>query len=56
MGKKRVSEDSAESNPAAKKEKFLEFNGTVFKGMLKDPTTAMKGKFRNQKEGFMSAM
>uniref|UniRef100_A0A673CAG6 URB1 ribosome biogenesis homolog n=1 Tax=Sphaeramia orbicularis TaxID=375764 RepID=A0A673CAG6_9TELE len=43
MGKKRVSEDSAESNLPVKKEKYPEFNGTVFKGLLKDPTTAMKG-------------
>ncbi|XP_042342998.1 nucleolar pre-ribosomal-associated protein 1 [Plectropomus leopardus] len=42
MGKKRHSEDSAESNTPAKKQ-VPEFNGTVFKAMLKDPTTAMKG-------------
>ncbi|GAA6232726.1 nucleolar pre-ribosomal-associated protein 1 [Lates japonicus] len=43
MGKKRRSEDSDESNTPAKKEKVPEFNGTVFKAMLKEPTTAMKG-------------
>ncbi|XP_047450940.1 nucleolar pre-ribosomal-associated protein 1 isoform X2 [Mugil cephalus] len=43
MGKKRSSEDSAESDTPAKKEKVPEFNGTVFKAMLKEPTTAMKG-------------
>uniref|UniRef100_A0A3B4ZKD7 URB1 ribosome biogenesis homolog n=1 Tax=Stegastes partitus TaxID=144197 RepID=A0A3B4ZKD7_9TELE len=43
MGKKRRSEDSAESNTPAKKEKAPEFNGTLFKAMLKDPTTAKKG-------------
>uniref|UniRef100_A0A8C2ZS25 URB1 ribosome biogenesis homolog n=1 Tax=Cyclopterus lumpus TaxID=8103 RepID=A0A8C2ZS25_CYCLU len=42
MGKKRRSEDSAESNTPLKKE-VPEFNGTVFKAMLKEPTTAMKG-------------
>ncbi|XP_068441753.1 nucleolar pre-ribosomal-associated protein 1 isoform X2 [Clinocottus analis] len=42
MGKKRQSEDSAESNTPAKRE-VPEFNGTVFKAMLKEPTTAMKG-------------
>uniref|UniRef100_A0A7N6A9G1 URB1 ribosome biogenesis homolog n=1 Tax=Anabas testudineus TaxID=64144 RepID=A0A7N6A9G1_ANATE len=41
MGKKRRSEDSAESSAAVKK--VPEFNGTVFKAMLKEPTTAMKG-------------
>lgn len=43
MGKKRRSEDSAESSAAVKK--VPEFNGTVFKAMLKEPTTAMKGEF-----------
>ncbi|XP_044210403.1 nucleolar pre-ribosomal-associated protein 1 isoform X1 [Thunnus albacares] len=43
MAKKRRSEDSAESNTPVKKEKASEFNGTVFKAMLKEPTTAMKG-------------
>ncbi|TDH14693.1 hypothetical protein EPR50_G00022920 [Perca flavescens] len=42
MGKKRHSEDSAESNTPVKKE-VPEFNGTAFKAMLKEPTTAMKG-------------
>lgn len=44
MGKKRSSEDSAESNTPEKTEKVPEFNGTVFKAMLKEPTTAMKGE------------
>uniref|UniRef100_A0A671V9A0 URB1 ribosome biogenesis homolog n=1 Tax=Sparus aurata TaxID=8175 RepID=A0A671V9A0_SPAAU len=43
MGKKRPSEDSPESNTPVKKEKVPEFNGTVFKAMLKEPRTAMKG-------------
>uniref|UniRef100_A0A3B4UFA2 URB1 ribosome biogenesis homolog n=1 Tax=Seriola dumerili TaxID=41447 RepID=A0A3B4UFA2_SERDU len=43
MGKKRRGEDSAESDTPAKKEKVAEFNGTVFKAMLKEPTTAIKG-------------
>lgn len=43
MDKKRRSEDSAESNTPAKKMKAPEFNGTAFKAMLKDPSTAMKG-------------
>ncbi|XP_069563498.1 nucleolar pre-ribosomal-associated protein 1 [Brachyistius frenatus] len=43
MGKKRPNEDSVESNTSVKKEKVPEFNGTVFKSMLKDPTTARKG-------------
>ncbi|XP_065816652.1 nucleolar pre-ribosomal-associated protein 1 isoform X2 [Labrus bergylta] len=43
MGKKRSSEDSAESETPLKKEKVPEFNGTAFKTMLKEPTTAMKG-------------
>ncbi|KAM9358652.1 nucleolar pre-ribosomal-associated protein 1 [Symphorus nematophorus] len=43
MSKKRPSEDSAESNTPLKKEKVPEFNGTAFKTMLKDPSTAMKG-------------
>ncbi|XP_029027923.2 nucleolar pre-ribosomal-associated protein 1 [Betta splendens] len=41
MSKKRRSEDSAESNIPEKK--GTEFNGTVFKAMLKEPTMAMKG-------------
>ncbi|XP_028321135.1 nucleolar pre-ribosomal-associated protein 1 [Gouania willdenowi] len=43
MSKKRRSEVSLDSKTPAKKEKAPEFNGTVFKSMLKDPTTAMKG-------------
>ncbi|XP_041662144.1 nucleolar pre-ribosomal-associated protein 1 [Cheilinus undulatus] len=43
MDRKRRSEDSAESETPKKKEKVPEFNGTVFKAMLKEPTTAMKG-------------
>ncbi|XP_061575705.1 nucleolar pre-ribosomal-associated protein 1 [Cololabis saira] len=43
MGKKRPGEISAESDVPVKKEKPAEFNGTVFKTMLKSPTTAMKG-------------
>ncbi|KAM8769351.1 nucleolar pre-ribosomal-associated protein 1 isoform 2-T2 [Acanthopagrus schlegelii] len=43
MGKKRLSEDSPESNTPVKKEKVPEFNGTEFKAMLKEPRTAMKG-------------
>ncbi|XP_030601182.1 nucleolar pre-ribosomal-associated protein 1 [Archocentrus centrarchus] len=43
MGKKRRSDVSAESDTPRKKETVPEFNGTVFKAMLKDPTTAMKG-------------
>jgi len=43
MGQKRKSEDSMKSDTPAKKE-VPEFNGTVFKAMLKQPTTAMKGK------------
>lgn len=44
MGKKRRSEDSADHNAPLKKATFPEFNGTVFKSMLKDPTQAMKGQ------------
>ncbi|XP_054651009.1 nucleolar pre-ribosomal-associated protein 1 [Dunckerocampus dactyliophorus] len=43
MSKKRRNEDAVGSKVAAKKEKLSEFNGTVFKSMLKDPTTAIKG-------------
>uniref|UniRef100_A0A3B5LBN4 Uncharacterized protein n=1 Tax=Xiphophorus couchianus TaxID=32473 RepID=A0A3B5LBN4_9TELE len=43
MSKKRPSDAPVESEAPAKKEKALEFNGTVFKTMLKNPTTAMKG-------------
>ncbi|KAM3616229.1 uncharacterized protein V6R79_014656 [Siganus canaliculatus] len=42
MGKKRRNDDSVESTTSAKKE-LPEFNGTTFKTMLKDPSTAMKG-------------
>lgn len=45
MGKKRHSDDSGESNTPAKKEMVPEFNGTAFKAMLKEPSTAMKGEF-----------
>ncbi|XP_070685256.1 nucleolar pre-ribosomal-associated protein 1 [Pempheris klunzingeri] len=43
MNKKRRGEDSAGSNCPVEKEKAPEFNGTVFKTMLKEPITAMKG-------------
>ncbi|XP_032401575.1 nucleolar pre-ribosomal-associated protein 1 isoform X2 [Xiphophorus hellerii] len=43
MSKKRPSDAPVESEAPAKKEKAPEFNGTVFKIMLKNPTTAMKG-------------
>ncbi|KAM4566488.1 nucleolar pre-ribosomal-associated protein 1 [Odontesthes bonariensis] len=43
MGKKRCSEVSAETDVPVKKEKVPEFNGTEFKVMLTNPTTAMKG-------------
>uniref|UniRef100_A0A667Y0W1 URB1 ribosome biogenesis homolog n=1 Tax=Myripristis murdjan TaxID=586833 RepID=A0A667Y0W1_9TELE len=43
MGKKRQNEESLESKTQAKKETPAEFNGTVFKTMLKEPTKAMKG-------------
>ncbi|XP_034557046.1 nucleolar pre-ribosomal-associated protein 1 [Notolabrus celidotus] len=43
MGKKRLSEESEESESPAKKEKVPEFNGTAFKAMLKEPTTARRG-------------
>lgn len=44
MSKKRPSDAPVESEAPAKREKAPEFNGTVFKTMLKNPTTAMKGK------------
>lgn len=44
MGKRPRSEESLESKPPEKKDKVSEFNGTVFKAMLKEPTTAMKGE------------
>ncbi|KAJ8391476.1 hypothetical protein AAFF_G00089500 [Aldrovandia affinis] len=45
MAKKRGKEDSEESETPTKKTKVteVEFNGTVFKSMLKDPAKAMKG-------------
>lgn len=49
MTKKRQNtEKGAPTTPAkvAKKDP-LEFNGTVFKTMLKEPTTVMKGKDEN---------
>ncbi|KAJ3591352.1 hypothetical protein NHX12_009297, partial [Muraenolepis orangiensis] len=42
MGNKRPGEDSSESEPRAKKVTLTEFNGTILKSMLKDPTKAMK--------------
>lgn len=51
MEKKRAKKDSGESETQQKKMKMLtldehdtEFNGTVFKSMLKDPTKALKGE------------
>uniref|UniRef100_A0A6Q2ZJM4 URB1 ribosome biogenesis homolog n=1 Tax=Esox lucius TaxID=8010 RepID=A0A6Q2ZJM4_ESOLU len=46
MGKKRSSEDADQSSMQPKKGKVsvsTEFNGTVFKAMLKEPSKAMKG-------------
>lgn len=43
MSKKRTSDAMAEFEAPVKKDKAPEFNGTVFKTMLKNPTTAMKG-------------
>uniref|UniRef100_A0A672GJ32 URB1 ribosome biogenesis homolog n=1 Tax=Salarias fasciatus TaxID=181472 RepID=A0A672GJ32_SALFA len=43
MDIKRRSDASANSDAPAKKGNFTEFNGTEFKAMLKEPTTAMKG-------------
>ncbi|KAG7471205.1 hypothetical protein MATL_G00121940 [Megalops atlanticus] len=45
MAKKRTKEESAETDTTAKKPKVteVEFNGTVLKSMLKEPTKAMKG-------------
>ncbi|XP_068174249.1 nucleolar pre-ribosomal-associated protein 1 [Antennarius striatus] len=43
MGKKRPSKDSTESKIPVKKAKAPEFNGTAFKAMLKDSSSAMKG-------------
>ncbi|CAL8363906.1 unnamed protein product [Merluccius merluccius] len=42
MGKKRPSGGSSEAEPQAKKVTLTEFNGTVFKSMLKDPTKALQ--------------
>ncbi|XP_057694473.1 nucleolar pre-ribosomal-associated protein 1 isoform X2 [Corythoichthys intestinalis] len=43
MGKKRPNEEALKLNAAAKKSKMTtEFNGTLFKSMLKDPTSAIK--------------
>lgn len=44
MSKKRRSDVPPESDPREKKDKVPEFNGTEFKAMLRNPTTAMKGK------------
>ncbi|MEQ2292050.1 hypothetical protein AMECASPLE_019180 [Ameca splendens] len=43
MSKKRPSDASVETELPVKKEKAPEFNGTAFKTMLKNPTTALKG-------------
>ncbi|KAK2846727.1 hypothetical protein Q5P01_009726 [Channa striata] len=43
MGRRRRNEDSEESNSPVKKDKQAEFNGTEFKTLLKEPSTAMKG-------------
>lgn len=45
MGKKRIIDDSTESNPPAKISKVTEFSGTAFKTMLKEPSSAMNGEF-----------
>lgn len=45
MDKKRRSEDSQESNTPVKK--APELSGIVFKVMLKEPTTAMKGEYNS---------
>ncbi|XP_029373047.1 nucleolar pre-ribosomal-associated protein 1 [Echeneis naucrates] len=42
-GKKRSGDGPQGKDAPAKKEKAPEFNGTVFKALLKEPTTAMKG-------------
>lgn len=50
MGKKRSSEVD-ESKTHVKKVKVsetAEFNGTVFKAMLKEPTKAMKGEWQRR--------
>lgn len=45
MGKKRISDDSTESNPPVKIPRVTEFSGTAFKTLLKEPSSAMNGKF-----------
>lgn len=49
MSKKRPNKDKGVSQTPAKvsKKDVLEFNGTVFKSMLQDPTSVMKGKSNN---------
>lgn len=44
MAEKRRAGASAKSAVPVKKGKSPEFNGAEFKAMLKNPTTAMKGK------------
>lgn len=44
MDKKRRSDVPAESEPPEKR-KAPEFNGTEFKTMLRNPTTAMRGRW-----------
>ncbi|KAM6946090.1 nucleolar pre-ribosomal-associated protein 1 [Aplochiton taeniatus] len=43
MGKKRPLEDPDQSSKSKKEKVTTEFNGTVFKAMLKEPTKAMNG-------------
>lgn len=52
MSKKRPNKDKGVSQTPAKvsKKDPLEFNGTVFKSMLQDPTSVMKGKFNCYKD------
>ena len=45
MGKRRISDDSTESNLPVKISKVTEFSGTAFKLMLKEPSSAMNGEF-----------
>lgn len=45
MGKKRISNDSTESNPPVKISKVTEFSGTAFKTTLKEHSSAMNGEF-----------
>lgn len=49
MGKKRISDDSTESNPPVKIPKVTEFSGTTFKTMLKEPSSAMNGEFKRSR-------